>query len=404
MSLHVLIVGGGLGGLALAHGLRRRGLDVTVYEQDPAPDARPQGYRIHVDAAGHAALAECLPEDLFELYLATSTTPPATPSAVFFDNNFTETGAGDARVGDAEPARAPTAVDRLTLRQILLSRLDDTVHFGCRVVAVDDRAHEVRVHFADGRTATGDVLVAADGIGSAIREHLLPQVEVLDTGVRAITGKTPLRNVREYFPARLHNSFTGVHGPHYRTLAMALYQPRTPHRKAAAELAPDVVLEDIEDYLMWLALARAEDFPADEDELSRADPATLHRLALRMIEGWYPTLRALVDAADTPATFPLSIRAVPPLPTWPTGRVTLLGDAAHAMAPIGGRGGNTAFCDAASASAALEAVASGTLSLRSALIGYEGEMRERGSAAVVESLRMAGPSIGARSPYAMGSA
>src|SRR5918992_4662643 len=128
MSLNVLIAGAGLGGLALAQGLRQAGIGVTVYERDPSPNHRPQGYRIHVDAAGHAALAECLPADLFELYVATSTRTPKTPLAVFFDHEFNQIRVGETRAGDTSP-RAPSAVNRLTLRQILLARLGDSVRF-----------------------------------------------------------------------------------------------------------------------------------------------------------------------------------------------------------------------------------------------------------------------------------
>jgi 2-polyprenyl-6-methoxyphenol hydroxylase-like FAD-dependent oxidoreductase len=66
------ISGGGLGGLALAHALRRGGLDVAVYERDPSPRLRNQGYRIHIDRDGNAALAACLPPEVLDLVRRTS--------------------------------------------------------------------------------------------------------------------------------------------------------------------------------------------------------------------------------------------------------------------------------------------------------------------------------------------
>lgn len=403
MPLHVLIAGAGLGGLTLAHGLRRHGHRVTVLEQDPGPEARPQGYRIHVDAMGHEALATCLPPELFELYLATSTTPPAAAQAVFFDERFTETRTGDARVGDAAPERAPTAVDRLTLRRILLARLGDVVQFGQRVESVVQDDDGVTVTLTDGRTQRGDLLVGADGIGSLVRQHVVAGATVHDTGVRAITGRSPLADLPGGLPPRLDNSFTGVHGLDHHTLAMAIYRSRRPQPEAAAELAPEVGLDRVEDYLMWLTLARTEDLPIDADELGSLDGPALHAVALELIESWHPQLRALVAAADRASVFPLSIRAVLPLPTWPTGRLTILGDAGHAMAPIGGRGANTAFADAASLTGELSGADDDPHALTAALARYEDGLRERGTAAVVESLRMAGPAIGARSPYAAAS-
>src|SRR5579875_2205681 len=71
----VVVAGGGLGGLCLAQGLRRRGVAVTVLERDPSPAVRGQGYRIHLDPDGLAALRHCLPEPLAQQCLATANRP-----------------------------------------------------------------------------------------------------------------------------------------------------------------------------------------------------------------------------------------------------------------------------------------------------------------------------------------
>lgn len=400
MSVHILVAGGGIGGLALAQGLIKAGVSVSVYESDPAPDSRPQGYRIHIDALGDASLAECLPDDLYRLYQATSTRTPTVPAAVFFDERFTEVRTRDNRAGSTDPDTAPTACNRLTLRQILLARLDDVVHFGRRLVSYDQDEDGVTAHFADGSSARGDLLVSAEGIHSSVRGQLLPGVDIHDTGVRAVTGKTPLTALTEPLPERMFNSFTGVHAPGFRTLAMALYQSRRPHQDAVDEIAPDVRLDATPDYLMWLVVARTEDLPLPEEEFWRADAEQLRRTALELMDGWHPRLRAMVEPADPAATFPLSIRAILPTPPWPTSRVTMLGDAIHAMAPIGGRGANTAFSDAAELVRRIAAVQRGEAELLPAVAEYEAAMRETGYAAVTDSLRNSGPALGARSPYA----
>src|SRR6266516_2694484 len=69
---HVIIIGGGLGGLCLAQGLKKAGISVALYERDRTPNDRLQGYRIHLEPQGNRALAACLPADLFNRYLATS--------------------------------------------------------------------------------------------------------------------------------------------------------------------------------------------------------------------------------------------------------------------------------------------------------------------------------------------
>src|SRR5258708_28898546 len=67
----VAIIGGGLGGLCLANGLKKAGISVTVYERDQSPESRPQGYRIHIDPQGSAALHQCLPAHLWDLFANT---------------------------------------------------------------------------------------------------------------------------------------------------------------------------------------------------------------------------------------------------------------------------------------------------------------------------------------------
>jgi 2-polyprenyl-6-methoxyphenol hydroxylase-like FAD-dependent oxidoreductase len=70
-SFHVVIAGGGLGGLCLAQGLKKAGVSVAVYERDRTRTDRLQGYRIHIDPNGSRALYECLPANLFEAFDST---------------------------------------------------------------------------------------------------------------------------------------------------------------------------------------------------------------------------------------------------------------------------------------------------------------------------------------------
>ncbi len=72
MSLHVVITGGGIGGLCLAQVLRMAGISATVCERDQSAGFRHQGYRISLKPAGAGALHECLPANLFDLAVATS--------------------------------------------------------------------------------------------------------------------------------------------------------------------------------------------------------------------------------------------------------------------------------------------------------------------------------------------
>lgn len=75
--MHVLIVGAGTGGLALAHSLRQSGIRVSVWERDPVPNADTGGYRVGISPGGSRALRACLPGELYELFAATCARPPA---------------------------------------------------------------------------------------------------------------------------------------------------------------------------------------------------------------------------------------------------------------------------------------------------------------------------------------
>ena len=79
--LHVVIIGGGIGGLTLAQGLKKSGVSVAVYERDRTRTDRVQGYRVHINSTGSLALHECLPAPLFETFTRPTGGPP-TASAL----------------------------------------------------------------------------------------------------------------------------------------------------------------------------------------------------------------------------------------------------------------------------------------------------------------------------------
>ena len=103
---------------------------------------------------------------------------------------------------------------------------------------------------------------------------------------------------------------------------------------------------------------------------------------------WHPAVRDLMAAADPTAAFPVTLRSCTRIDPWPTGRVTLLGDAVHPMTPAAGAGANTALRDAAGLTRALVAVRDGT-ALREALAAHEADMISYGAGIVAESLRNA---------------
>ena len=121
------MAGAGIGGLCLAQGLLRAGLEVTVYERHGALDGGGQGYRLHIDAG--PALRACLPPDLYELCVATSGRPGTAVTVV---NKSLRPLRRIEMVAPPGPVPVPTSANRQTLREILAARICRSTCASCR--------------------------------------------------------------------------------------------------------------------------------------------------------------------------------------------------------------------------------------------------------------------------------
>src|SRR6266516_6181336 len=129
MSIRVVVIGGGIGGLALAQGLRRGGVEVAVYERDRAAADRLQGYRVHINRAGSRALHACLPPEVFAAFLATCGRP--NTGIGVFTHRLREViwFGGEDTGAPPDPVNSVKSASRISLRQVLLAGLGDVVHF-----------------------------------------------------------------------------------------------------------------------------------------------------------------------------------------------------------------------------------------------------------------------------------
>ena len=382
MALRVLIAGAGIGGLCLAQGLRKAGIDALVFERDPSAQVRGQGFRFRIDADGDAALKACLSQDLYDLYQATAS--QSSPPSAAYDCQMREIFRMAGRPG--VPAQH-TAVNRRTLREVLMGHLENSIHFNHTLHKAEQTHDKVTATFANGAVEIGDMLVAADGINSVVRRKLLPHIEPIDTGMRCIYGTTPLTTeLLDSLPDIFLSGFVPFAGPDRQTLAIGIFRPHNPIADTALKLAPTAGLTPIHDYLMWLFVAPLDHYATSDEDLRTATPATLHQKALDLTKEWHPTLRHILQQADVSTLFQVPIRTSPPIPAWPSTRITLLGDAIHAMTPAGGIGANTAMRDAELLTRLLASAHRGEITLLNAIAQYEAEMRLYGTAAVRQSL------------------
>ncbi|MFZ0565811.1 MAG: FAD-dependent monooxygenase [Chlamydiales bacterium] len=345
MGNKILIIGAGLGGLALAQGLVKSGFNVTVFERDESPTSRSQGYRISIRSLGMKALAAILAPEIMNRL---STAKVADVGDGFICANekmepfFSIPPGQDAAIQFL----------RSQLRSLLQEGI--SIQWNKHLVMFEDKGNQVIAHFEDGSHATGDLLVGCDGGGSIVRE-LFPAVygnslgsipKVIDSN-RAILGgeidRTPEWDILLPLNKTGLVRFLGPHS-HYMVVCFSERADRSPTVFWAFS-------EEIEDRnAPWYQLDQG--FECHKRILD-------HCKQLMENEPWHENLKKLV--CDTPVESimaPWLIRTTQfpgsnQFPMVPTGRVTLLGDAAHAMPTEKGLGGNNVLEDARLLSALL---------------------------------------------------
>jgi 2-polyprenyl-6-methoxyphenol hydroxylase-like FAD-dependent oxidoreductase len=365
------IVGGGIGGLCLAHGLREAGIPVRVFERTHVRTDWLQGYRIHIDPHGSTALHNCLSPGAWKAFCAAVSDDAG--GFAFRTEQLAPLLEIDLPDGhEIDPARRHHGISRIALREALLTDLDGVVEFGRTVEGYDTAEGRVTVRFDDGTTTPVDVLVGADGANSRIRAQLLPTARRLDTGVVAIAGKHRL---------------DGDHGlalPAELLLGVVTVLPADRGFLFTAVWRGDP--ETSTDYIFWAYADAASAFPDLSEGLPGPDLMTL---VSDRIDGWSPGLRSLVAGSEPDTVHALRVRSAEPVKAWTTRPVTLLGDAIHNMTPMAGVGANTALRDAELLTRNLTAVARQESALLPALADYERQMLDYGFRAVATSLRNA---------------
>lgn len=390
---HAAIIGGGIGGLCLAQGLKKAGVSVTVYERDETRSSRSQGFRIHIDPEGSRALHQCLPEQLWRIFDATEGE---------FSQGFTlvtEQLQELLRLHDEgnEPVDAIArhrSISRITLRQILLAGLGESVNFGKRLVRYEERKDgRFAIHFEDGSMAEADVVVGADGVNSRVRQQYLPDAEPVDTGVVALGGKVPLTDgVMALVPHHLLDGPVVVMSPDPCSLFMAIWKRSAEAEQSLRKLGLDGPPDGDEDYLV-LGLGGRPDYLGLRSDLD-ATRRSLKDAMRRVVTRWHPNLRKLVEMTNEKTVSANRLRTSQPVPPWSTTRVTLLGDAIHSMTPYRGIGANIALKDAALLCSKLAEAQRGEKPLLHAIAEYEAAMREYGFAAVRDSLKSMNQALG----------
>ena len=304
--MRIAVVGGGVGGLTAAVALLRAGAEVTVYEQ--VPQLLPVGASLQLGPNATRLLREL---DLLEPLRAAASRPEAVDLLRWDDGSLLL----HAEHGDAAEAYFGTPqLDffRPDLHDVLVGALPSGVlRLGTRVVTADDDG----VVLEGGERVHADAVVAADGIRSPIRQQLVGSEEPVFSGTVVYRGVIPRADAGDLHPDRTNRYWIGPyrHGVSYwisRGTLLALN----------------------------LGVQRAD---WSEESWTREVPAAE---ADAYLDGWDAALRERVRRCGTVLRGGVFVRR--PIERWTYGRVTLLGDAAHAMEPFQAQGAAQAVEDA----------------------------------------------------------
>jgi 2-polyprenyl-6-methoxyphenol hydroxylase-like FAD-dependent oxidoreductase len=344
---NIAIVGGGPGGLTLARILQMNGASVKVYERDVNRSVRVQGATLDLhDESGLNALRKANLMDEFKANYR-----PGADHMRIIDK--------DAKIiyedvfdGDDEHGRPE--IDRGPLREILLNSLQpDTVVWDCNFAALIPQGDAFELQFKNGTTANADIVIAADGANSKIRQYITP-IKPFYAGVTAVEGAV--------YDSAINSSNIHELLKSGKIFAMGDSQTLIVSSKGDGSLA-------------FYVGFNCDEFWVQESGINFDDKAQVLAWFKKDFASWDSIWSELFENASS-AFIPRPQYCMPLNQSWKTQpNLTMLGDAAHLMPPYAGEGVNMAMLDALELAECL--LSDDYTDVKSAIAAYEKQMLVR---------------------------
>jgi len=309
----IAIIGGGIGGLALALALLREGLDVVVYEQ--APELREVGAGVQISANGTRVLHALG----LEAEVARLSFVPALKEIRHWNTGRTwklfDLGAVSVELYGFPYVMMHRRDLHAILADAIVRTKPDALRLGMRCVGLTQSDSSVRIAFDTGETGEAALAVGADGVHSTVRAGLFGADAPQFTGLVAWRGLVPVERLPDAVRRNAGTNWVGPggHVVHY------------PVR--SGELMNFAGFRERDDWRVesWTVQGTIDECADD-------------------FRGWHDDIHAIIRAIETPYKWALMLR--PPMAQWSKGRVTLLGDACHPTLPMLAQGAVMALEDA----------------------------------------------------------
>lgn len=313
----IAVIGGGIGGLTFAIAMQHHGIDVDIYEQ--AAELKEVGAAVALSANATRFyydkwnMGESFEEVAFEI------------SDLIYRDGKTGEVIGRHKGGQAyrELFGAPyLGIHRAELQRILSTQIGmEKIHLNKRLENIDDTGEKVLLKFKDGSTAEADMVIGADGVRSSVRNLMLGYEDYIYAGYTAFRGIVPIDKLPSMPDPTAIQFWMGEDGH-------CLHYPIGGDRKG--------------DINFFLVERTPGTWPTNRSTAPTEDGEQLNHF-----KDWHPALTEMISSNTLKTVnerWGMVYRMT--LGRWSKGRVTLLGDAAHALVPHHGQGANQSIEDA----------------------------------------------------------